>query len=189
MCVGSDRLSFIHVRLYVSDEIQQLDLNDTSLMDLLRGVQQCKQKCTFWMFLELIQIRDECMVRIDGQSKQYGAELQETISDVLETWEGQNIISVKWQKLTDPHKAELRQKEKVRTMKICKTCKNHQGLRQKKEGICKIYILWVLVITPDIRQIYKKNLMGNWKWYCFVWRNNLFKFEASIRQNYVTSQK
>ena len=35
------------VRLYVSDEIQQLDLNDTSLMDLLRDVHQCKQKCTF----------------------------------------------------------------------------------------------------------------------------------------------
>ena len=47
MRVGSNRLSLIHVRLYVSDEIQQLDLNDTSLMDLLRDVQQCKQKCTF----------------------------------------------------------------------------------------------------------------------------------------------
>ena len=33
-----------------------------------------------WMFLQLIQIRDECMVRIGGQSKQYGAELQEMIN-------------------------------------------------------------------------------------------------------------
>ena len=48
--VGSDRLSLIHVRMYISDEIQQLDLKyifHTSLMDLLRDVQQCKQKCTF----------------------------------------------------------------------------------------------------------------------------------------------
>ena len=27
------------------------------------------------------------------------------------------------------------------------------GLQQKKEGTCKIYYLWVTVITPDIRQI------------------------------------
>ena len=47
MRVGSNRLSLIYVRLHVSDEIQQLDLNDTSLMDLLRDVQQCKQKSTF----------------------------------------------------------------------------------------------------------------------------------------------
>ena len=32
------------------------------------------------MFLEMIQIRDECMVRIGGQSKQYRAELQEMIN-------------------------------------------------------------------------------------------------------------
>ena len=43
MRVGSNRLSLIHVWLYVSDEIQQLDLNDTSSMDLLRDVKQCKQ--------------------------------------------------------------------------------------------------------------------------------------------------
>ena len=47
MRVGSNRLSLIHVRLYVSDEIQQLYHNYTSLMGLLRDVQQCKQKCTF----------------------------------------------------------------------------------------------------------------------------------------------
>ena len=40
MHVGSNRISLIHVRLYVSDEIKQLDLNDTSLMNLLRDVQQ-----------------------------------------------------------------------------------------------------------------------------------------------------
>ena len=33
-----------------------------------------------WMFLELIKMRDECMVRIGGQSKQYGAELREMIN-------------------------------------------------------------------------------------------------------------
>ena len=33
-----------------------------------------------WMFLELVQIKDECMVRIGGQSKQYGAVLQEMIN-------------------------------------------------------------------------------------------------------------
>ena len=49
MRVGFNRLPLIHVRLYISDEIQQLDLNDTSLMDLLRDVQQCKQTCTFLM--------------------------------------------------------------------------------------------------------------------------------------------
>ena len=36
-----------------------------------------------WMFPELIQIRDECMVRIGGHSKQYGAELQEMISKTV----------------------------------------------------------------------------------------------------------
>ena len=51
-------------------------------MDLLRDVQQCNQKCTFWMNVSWtdIQIRDECMVRIGGQSEQYGAELQEMIT-------------------------------------------------------------------------------------------------------------
>ena len=32
------------------------------------------------MFLEMIQIRDECMVRIGGQSKKYGTKLQEMIN-------------------------------------------------------------------------------------------------------------
>ena len=43
------------------------------------------------MFLELTQIRDECMVRIGGQCKQYGAALQE-------------MINLKRFKSTDPHK-------------------------------------------------------------------------------------
>ena len=69
-------------------------------------------------------------------------------------------------------------------------CKNHQGLQQKKEGICKIYYRWVTVITPDICQILQEKPNGKLKMVLFrMMRNNLFKFEASIRQNYVTSQK
>ena len=37
-------------------------------------------KSVHFEFIELIQIRDECMVRIGGQSKQYGAEIQEMIN-------------------------------------------------------------------------------------------------------------
>ena len=103
------------------------------------------------------------MVRINGQSKQYGAELQETVSDVLETWECQNIISVKWQKLTDPHKESRAKTEEKGKDNENLQDKNHQGLRQKKEGICKIYILWVLVLTPDIRQILQEKPSGKLK--------------------------
>ena len=39
-------------------------------------------------------------------------------------------------------------------------CKNHQGLKQEKEGICKIYYLWVTVITPDICQILQEKPNG-----------------------------
>ena len=131
--------------------------------------------------------------QITGNKKNF----LKSVSDVLETWEGQNIFSVKWQKrLFLIKKAEIKQKKRVRTMKICKTCKNHQDsvtytwrAYNRKKGICYIYYLWVTVITPDICQIWQENLMGNWKWYWFIWRNNQFKFEASIRQNYVTRQK
>ena len=135
-----------------------------------------------WMFLELIQIRDECMVRIGGQSRQYGAILQE-------------MINLKRFKFTDPHKESRtktgeKSKDNGYLQDMCKnhrdsvTWNTHGGLAtEKKKRICKIYHLWVTVITPDICQIWQKTLMGNGKWYCFVWRNNLFKFEASIRQN------
>ena len=64
-----------------------------------------------------------------------------------------------------------------------------EGLQQKKKKefakvTCGLQLLLLIFAKYD-----KKNLMGNWKWYCFVWRHNLFKFEVSIRQNYVTSQK
>ena len=84
--------------------------------------------------------------------------ISETVSDVLETWEGQNIFSVKWQKKkktpkkTDPQKESRAKKEEKGkdNENLQDICKNHQGLQQKKEGICKIYYLWVTVITPDV---------------------------------------
>ena len=58
-------------------------------------------------------------------------------------------------KKTDPHKESGAKKEEK-----CKDnenlqdmCKNHLGLQQKKKRICKIYYLWVTVITSDICQI------------------------------------
>ena len=56
---------------------------------------------------------------------------------------------------TDPHK-EIRanKEEKGKDNKnLQDMCKNHQGLQQKTEGICKICYPWVTVITPDICQI------------------------------------
>ena len=46
-------------------------------------------------------------------------------------------------------------------------CKNHQGLQQKKEGICKIYYLWVTLITPDIYQILQEKPNGKLKMVLF----------------------
>ena len=46
-------------------------------------------------------------------------------------------------------------------------CKNHQDLQQKKEGICKIYYLWVSVITPDICQIIQEKHNGKSKMVLF----------------------
>ena len=53
----------------------------------------------------------------------------------------------KKKKKTDPHKesrAKKRRKGKDNE-NLQDMCKNHQGLQQKKEGICKIYYLWVTV--------------------------------------------
>ena len=127
--------------------------------------------------------------------------ISENVLDVLETWEGQNIFSVKWQKrLTLIKKAELKQKKKVRTMKICKTCvKTHRdsvtwntrgaGLQQEKEGICKIYFLWVTVVTPDIRQSMTRKIWWEIENGILSYEKKSIHFEARIRQNYVTSQK
>ena len=66
--------------------------------------------------------------------------------DVLETWEGQNIFSVKWQKTNknkkiknkkkktiDPHKGSRTKKEKGKDSENLQDMyKNHQGLQQKK---------------------------------------------------------
>ena len=103
---------------------------------------------------------------------------------------------IKWQKrLILIKKAELKQKKKVRTMKICNTCLrttneiHKEGLQQKKKEFATYIICGLKQLLLIIARYDKKNLMGNWKWCCFIWRNNLFKFEASIRQNCVTSQK
>ena len=58
-----------------------------------------------WMFLELTQIRDECIVRIGGQSKQYGAELQEmlNLNGFISQWSVDGTTAVE----TDQSKMEF----------------------------------------------------------------------------------
>ena len=56
-------------------------------------------------------------------------------------------------------------------MKICKTCKNHQGLQQKKKKEFAKYYLWVTVITPDICQILQENPNGKLKTVLFRMKN------------------
>ena len=81
--------------------------------------------------------------------------------DVLETWEGQNIFSVKWQKwLILIKKSELKQKKKVRTIKICKTC------------VRTTRTLWHEMHVEGLQQKKKKNLLhilsvgySNYSWY------------------------
>ena len=61
-------------------------------------------------------------------------------------------------------KAELKMKKKVRKIEHWQdVCNSHQGLQQKKEGICKIYYLWVTVITPKICQILQEKPNGKLK--------------------------
>ena len=85
-------------------------------------------------------------------------------------------------KKTDPHKESRAKKEEKGkdNENLQDMCKNHQGLQQekkKKKRICKIHYLWVTV-TPDICQILQEKPNGKLKMvYCFVWRNNVFKFE------------
>ena len=109
--------------------------------------------------------------------------ISETVLYVLETWEGQNIFSVNDKKrLILIKKAELNREKKVRTMKICKTCVWTTRACNRKKKVFAKYICGLQYLLLIFARYYKKNLMGNWKWYCFVRRNNLFKFEASIRQ-------
>ena len=58
----------------------------------------------------------------------------------------------KKKKKTDPHKEISAKKEEKGkdNENLQDMCKNHQGLQQRKEGICKMYYLWVTVITPNI---------------------------------------
>ena len=55
--------------------------------------------------------------------------ISETVLYVLETWEGQNIFSVKWQKMTDPRKESRAKKEEKGkdNENLQDMCKNHQG--------------------------------------------------------------
>ena len=65
-------------------------------------------------------------------------------------------------------KAEPKKEEKGKDNEnLQDMCKNHQGLQQKKEGICKIYYLWVTVITPDICQILQEKPNGKLKMVLF----------------------
>ena len=72
-------------------------------------------------------------------------------------------------KTTDPHKESRAKKEEKGkdNENLQDMCKNHQGLQQKKEGICKIYYLWVTVITPDICQILQEKPNGKLKMVLF----------------------
>ena len=74
------------------------------------------------------------------------------------------------QKTTDPHKESRAKKEEKGkdNENLQDMCKNHQGLQQKKKGICKIYYLWVTVITSNICQILQENPNGKLKMVLFV---------------------
>ena len=75
----------------------------------------------------------------------------------------------KKKKKTDPHKEGRAKKEEKGkdNENLQDMCKNHQGLQQEKEGICKIYYLWVTVITADICQILQENPNGKLKMVLF----------------------
>ena len=70
-------------------------------------------------------------------------------------------------KATDPHReSRAKTEEKGKDNEnLQDMCKNHRdsvtwntrgGLATEKEIICKIYYLWITVITPDIRQIWQE---------------------------------
>ena len=75
----------------------------------------------------------------------------------------------KKKKNTDPHKESRAKKEEKGkdNENLQDMCKNHQGLQQKKNGICKIYYLWVTVITSDICQILQEKPNGKLKMVLF----------------------
>ena len=64
--------------------------------------------------------------------------------------------------LTNPHKESRAKKEEKGkdNENLQDTCKNHQGLQQKKEGICKI--------TPDICQILQEKPNGKLKMVLYI---------------------
>ena len=111
--------------------------------------------------------------------------ISENVLDVLETREGQNIFSVKWQKRLILMNAELKQKVQgqwkfVRTTGTLWHEVHMEGLQQKKEGICKIYYLWVTLITPDIRQIWQEKPNGKLKMVLF----HIKKWSIQIRSQH-----
>ena len=104
--------------------------------------------------------------------------ISETVSDVLETWAGQNIFSLKWQKKkkkkkkkkTYPHKESRAKKEEKGKENFQDMCKNCRACNRKKRGgggIWQIYYLWVTVITPDMCKILQEKPNGKLKMVLF----------------------
>ena len=63
--------------------------------------------------------------------------ISETVSDVLETWEGQNIFSVKWQKKkkTENKKQKTNKQNKKQTKQNKQTNKPKTKTKQKQNPI------------------------------------------------------
>ena len=84
---------------------------------------------------------------------------------------------LKWQKKkkkkkTDPHKESRAKKEEKGkdNENLQDKCKNTKACNRKKKGICKIYYLWVTVITLDICQILQEKPNGKLKMVLFRMR-------------------
>ena len=76
--------------------------------------------------------------------------ISETVSDVLETWEGQNIFSVKWQK--SRAKKEEKGKDNENLLKTTMAC------NRKKKEIAKYIICGLQLLLLIFARYYKKNL-------------------------------
>ena len=99
-------------------------------------------------------------VKISSQSNDQKKKIKQTNKNKKQKQKQKRLILIK--------KAELKKKKKVRTKTFLQDmCKNHQGLQQKKEGICQIYYLWVTLITPDIYQILQEKPNGKLKMVLF----------------------
>ena len=141
--------------------------------------------------LSIFTIRSIAEKRITGNEKNFWNCL-----DVLKTWEGQNIFSVKWQKKQNKtkqnkktkkqkqkknkkkkkkknrliliKKAELKKKKTVKDNEnLQDMCKNHQGLPCNRKKKEFANYLWVTVITPNICQILQEKPYGKSKMVLF----------------------